>query len=131
MVQELGTTSKVDGIFFTYRKPKTYERDYEAMKQESLIALYEACCQTPPCLLTYRIREAIIRCACENGEDPPSCEDDPTPEVLLHRSASAIQGLLENVGFFDNDGLAPLPDWPEAHDLSQEISNCLSRNHGQ
>jgi hypothetical protein len=98
------------------------------INHESLIALYEACCQTPPCLLPNRIREAMVRCAFEIGEAPRHSEDDSTPEVLLHRSATAIQGLLENVGYFDNDGLDSFPEWSEAHELSQEISNCLNRN---
>ena len=70
----------------------------------------------------------MVRCAFEIGEAPQHSEDDSTPEVLLHRSATAIQGLLENVGFFDNDGLDSFPEWSEAHELSQEISSCLNRN---
>jgi hypothetical protein len=95
--------------------------------QESLQALYEACRETPAFLLPDRIREALLRCALEVGDAPMQFDDSPTAEVLLHRSASAIQGLLENVGFFDNDGLDSFPEWPEAHNLSQEISSCLYR----
>lgn len=67
-------------------------------------------------------------CAFEIGDALQHSEDDPTPEVLLLRSTTAIQGLLENVGNFDNDGLDSFPEWSGAHELSQEISSCLNRN---
>ncbi len=97
------------------------------ISHESLTALYEARGQTHPCLLPNRVREVVVRCAFEIGEAPRHSEEDSTPEVLLDRSATAIQELLENVGFFDNDELDSFPEWSEAHELSQEIYCCLNR----
>ncbi len=57
-----------------------------------------------------RIREAMVRCAFEIGEASQHSEDDSTPEVLLHRSAIAIQGLLENVGFLTMMDSTHFPD---------------------
>ena len=87
--------------------------------------LYSACRATPPCLLPNRIREALIQCGTAMGDDPPHSEDDSTPETRLRESASAITGLLENLGHYDADGLESFPEWYEAQRLAEEINALL------
>lgn len=95
---------------------------------ETLKALYEACRNTPGGLIPNRIREALLRCALENGDDPTHSEDDSPPEILLRESANAIAGLLENLGHYDTDGLESLPEWYDAQRIAEEIQIFLPSN---
>ena len=92
---------------------------------ESLMALYEACRNTPPCLIPNRIREALLRCALQNGDDPLHSEDGPTPEAKLREAVEIIDSLLENLGYFDRDGLEPFPEWNDANAFARSIGEVL------
>ena len=76
---------------------------------------------TNPCFLSNRVREALLKCALENGDEPSHSEDDPTPEALLYEAAEKITGLLENLGHFDSDGMESLPEWSESEAFAVKI----------
>jgi hypothetical protein len=95
------------------------------ISHEKLMHLYQACMATTPCLLPNRVREALLKCALENGDEPSHSEDDPTPEALLYEAAEKITGLLENLGHFDNDGMESLPEWSESEKLAASIQETL------
>jgi hypothetical protein len=81
------------------------------ISHEKLMHLYQSCMATTSCLLPNRVRETLLKCALENGDEPSHSEDDPTPETLLYEAAEKITGLLENLGHFDSDGMESLPEW--------------------
>jgi hypothetical protein len=95
------------------------------ISHEKLMHLYQSCLATNPCLLPNRIREALLKCALENGDDPSHSEDDPTPEALLYEAAEKITGLLENLGHFDSDGMESLPEWSECEAFAANIQDAL------
>ena len=97
------------------------------ISHEKLMHFYQSCMATNPCLLPNRIREALLKCAQENGEDPSHSEHDPTPEALLHEAAEKITGLLENLGHFDSDGMESLPDWIDSEKLAASIQQTLQQ----
>lgn len=91
--------------------------------------LYGACRNTPAVLLPNRIREAMIQCAANFGDDPVHSEDDPTPESLLIQAAEHIKGLLENLGHWDADGLESMEEWRQAEQLANTIAESFPHNN--
>ena len=98
---------------------------HQMISHEKLMRLYQSCMSTTPCLLPNRVREALLKCALENGDEPLHSEDDPTPEALLYEAAEKITGLLENLGHFDSDGMESLPEWSESEAFAASIQETL------
>lgn len=120
----LGVQGQKDNDLRTF---DTFSSKAQQMSEElaMLQELHAACRAVPAILIPNRIREALIRCSAHYRQDPPHCEDDPTPEALLSQCAQHINLLLENVGHRDADGFESLEEWTEAEMVAQTILTSL------